>query len=116
MPEQPPTRRSGRIFHRFARRCARCHQFWRYAHDLFAHWVKVWSTNPLERVNAEIKRRTRVVGIFPNDAAALRLITAVLVDQHDEWLVAERCYLSEESMTQLKDLELKDDVVLARAS
>jgi len=55
-----------------------------------ARWVKVWSTNPLERVNAAIKRRTRVVGIFPNDAAALRLITAVLVDQYDEWLVAER--------------------------
>ena len=63
------------------------------------HWVKNWSTNPLELVNAEIKRRTRAVGIFPNDAAARRPITAVVVDQHDEWLVAERRYLSEESMT-----------------
>jgi transposase-like protein len=49
------------------------------------HWQKIWSTNSLERLNAEIKRRTNVVGIFPNDAAALRLITAVCVETHDEW-------------------------------
>ena len=66
-----------------------------------AHWRKLWSTNPLERLNGEIKRRTNVVGIFPNDASIARLITAVVVETHDEWAVAERRYLSEESMAKL---------------
>lgn len=66
-----------------------------------AHWRKIWSTNPLERLNKEIKRRARVVGIFPNEASVIRLVGMILTDTNDEWITDERRYLSENSMALL---------------
>jgi putative transposase len=66
------------------------------------HWAQIASTNPLERVNKEIKRRADVVGIFPNDEAVIRLVGALMLEQSDEWAVSRR-YFSLESLARLAD-------------
>ena len=66
------------------------------------HWAQIASTNPLERVNKEIKRRADVVGIFPNEEAVIRLVGALMLEQSDEWAVSRR-YFSLESLARLAD-------------
>ena len=66
------------------------------------HWAQIASTNPLERLNGEIKRRSEVVGIFPNDRAVVRLVGALMLEQNDEWAVARR-YMTLESLSPMSD-------------
>ena len=76
-----------------------------FLHFLQEHWRKVWSTNPLERLNKEIKRRTNVVGIFPNDAAIVRLVGSQLLEQQEEWRLERRRFFSEATMAKIPEAE-----------
>lgn len=79
-------------------------------HDVLAymsfskeHRAKLHSTNPIERLNGEIKRRTDVVGIFPNDDAIVRLVGALLLEQNDEWTVQRTRYMTLETIASMGD-------------
>ncbi|GAA2553739.1 hypothetical protein GCM10010409_31070 [Mycolicibacterium diernhoferi] len=77
-----------------------------------AHWQKIWSINPIERLNKEIKRRADGVEIFPNPAAFLQLETAVVIEAHDEWQITRR-YLSDVSMDELRAVIEKKHAAVA---
>ena len=66
------------------------------------HWTRIYSTNPLERLNEEVKRRTNVVGVFPDEASVLRLVGSILIEVWDDWQVGRR-YFSQESMRRLTE-------------
>ena len=76
------------------------------------HWPKIWSNNPIERLNREVKRRADVVQVFPDRQSVTRLIGAVLLEQHEEWQYGERRYLSETSLRHLTHTLFQDQHAL----
>jgi putative transposase len=74
-----------------------------YMHFPAAHWTKLHSTHPIERLNGEIERRTNGVGIFPNEEAIVRLVGAILLEQNDEWAVQSARYMTLETIAPLSD-------------
>ena len=80
------------------------------------HWQKIWSNNPIERLNREIKRRADVVQVFPDSESVTRLIGSVLLEQHEEWQYGERRYLSQTSLQRLTDMLHTDNSTAGRAA
>lgn len=80
------------------------------------HWRQIHSNNPLERQNKEVRRRTRVVGIFPNRASLLRLVSLLLAEQDDEWQAAEKAYMSRRSMARITTAVTEPPALLKEAA
>jgi putative transposase len=79
------------------------HDVLAYMHFPREHRAKIYSTNPIERLNGEIKRRTDVVGIFPNKAVITRLIGAILLEQSDDWATQRARYMTLETISSISD-------------